>query len=306
MVYKRTRYLIVLLMILLFPDMTVAENIDSDNDGSQYAWSENTGWINLEPLGNGGPGVTVTDTTLKGMAWGENIGWINFNSAYGGIINDGTGNLSGYAWSENAGWINFAPAGGGVTISSSGVFSGYAWGENIGWINFAPAGTKIITLWRPTEVMPVPDGQQSWTYSLVALPITSSDPSQSKPIGVGSVATGGNTLGVQIGLHQCAGPVNIYGAYTVSTDPDHVHVLNQDGISFKAFTMSEIEMALSTGIPPVGANPWKANTTGPINQSLFTMPVLSLPKGSYTAYLLVTTVGSLNNYYLWSTSFVIP
>lgn len=304
--YKRPWHPLVILFLLLLPGLTVAENIDPDNVGLQYAWSENAGWINLEPSGNGGPGVAVTDTSLTGMAWGENIGWVNFNPASGGVINDGTGNLSGYAWSENAGWINFAPLGEGVIISPDGVFSGYAWGENIGWINFSPEGTGVITSWRPTQTMPVPEGHQSWTYSSVASPIASLAPSQSKPIGIGSVAIGGSTLDVQISLHQCAGPVDIYGAYTVSTDPDQVHVLKQDGLTFKAYTMSEVEMALSSGIPPADTNPWKSNTPGPVNQSLFTMPVLSLPGGTYTAYLLVTQVGSLNNYYLWSTSFVIP
>ena len=56
-----------------------AENIDPDNDGSQYAWGENIGWLNAEPNGEGGPGVEVTDTDLTGYLWGENIGWINFD-----------------------------------------------------------------------------------------------------------------------------------------------------------------------------------------------------------------------------------
>ena len=32
----------------------MAENIDPDNDDSQYAWAENVGWINAEPGGDGG------------------------------------------------------------------------------------------------------------------------------------------------------------------------------------------------------------------------------------------------------------
>ncbi|MDY6950446.1 MAG: hypothetical protein SWE60_02960, partial [Thermodesulfobacteriota bacterium] len=41
--------------------MSCDENIDPDNDDSQYAWGENVGWINLEPEGDGGPGVEVGD-----------------------------------------------------------------------------------------------------------------------------------------------------------------------------------------------------------------------------------------------------
>jgi hypothetical protein len=138
------------ILILLSPCLVFAENIDPDSNDSQYAYGENVGWINLEPGGNGGSGVEVSDTALTGYAWGENVGWIKFDPSNGGVTNDGNGNLTGYAWGENVGWINFAPGGGGVAIDpTTGVFSGYAYGENIGWINFAPSGRQIKTSWRP-------------------------------------------------------------------------------------------------------------------------------------------------------------
>lgn len=54
-----------------------AENIDPNDDGSQYAYGENVGWLNFEP--SKGLGVTVTETELTGYVWAENVGWINFN-----------------------------------------------------------------------------------------------------------------------------------------------------------------------------------------------------------------------------------
>ena len=118
-------------------------------DAFQYAWGENVGWLNLEPLGREGPGVVMGETGLTGHIWGENIGWINLSCENVIDANDKTcaeidygvtfnslGRLSGYAWGENVGWINFAPAGGGVTVDSSRKLSGLAWGENIGWILF--------------------------------------------------------------------------------------------------------------------------------------------------------------------------
>src|SRR3989304_804962 len=147
MKYKQLSRLLFIITLILFPIVALAENIDPDNNGSQYAWGENVGWINFEP--SQGPGVTVSDTAVSGYAWGENIGWINLNPTTGGVVNDGNGNLSGYAWGENVGWINFNPVGAGVKIDpATGVFSGMAWGENIGWINFAPAGKGIKTSWR--------------------------------------------------------------------------------------------------------------------------------------------------------------
>lgn len=130
-----------------------AENIDPENDDSQLAYGENIGWLNAEPWGDGGPGVEVTNAELTGYIWSENIGWINLSPLnYGGVLNDGAGNLSGYAWGENIGWINFAPSGGGVVIDvSTGIFSGKAWGENIGWIDFQNLSVPyhVQTEWAP-------------------------------------------------------------------------------------------------------------------------------------------------------------
>jgi hypothetical protein len=133
-----------------------AENIDPNDDNSQFAWGENVGWINAEPSGPGGPGIQVSGAGLTGYMYGENIGWINLsctnNNTCGtvsfGITNDGNGKLGGYAWGENVGWISFscennagtcAGTGNyGVVIDKvTGIFSGYAWGENIGWISFS-------------------------------------------------------------------------------------------------------------------------------------------------------------------------
>jgi len=167
MIMKKYGIFIVLLRTLLLFSLFIAgplgyahgENIDPDNDGSQYAWGENVGWLNLEPGGNGGPGVDVSDDWLSGLMWGENIGWIYLGPIFGpgtigGVLNiDGNGNLSGMAWGENVGWINFAPANGGDTVGvkvdpCTGKFSGYAWGENIGWINFGPFQGSAKTSWR--------------------------------------------------------------------------------------------------------------------------------------------------------------
>jgi hypothetical protein len=127
-----------------------AENVDPDNDGSQYAWTENAGWLNAQPSGVGGPGINVSDFDVQGFMWAENTGWISLScdntascgtAAYG-VKNDGAGHLSGLAWGENVGWIRFAHAEGGVGIDpATGEFSGYAWSENLGWISFSCANT---------------------------------------------------------------------------------------------------------------------------------------------------------------------
>jgi sugar lactone lactonase YvrE len=174
-----------LLAIMLSAASTaaLAENIDPADDGSQYAWGENVGWINLaEPTL--GPGVTVADSAVTGFAWGENIGWVNFNPATGGgVVNDGTGQLSGFAWGENTGWINYAPAGGGVSVNACGEFDGAAWGENIGWIRFrsiGPFAFKITTSWvSPVDtVAPVTSAAgpaPGWNTADVSVTLSATD-----------------------------------------------------------------------------------------------------------------------------------
>ena len=167
------RWVLTATLFCLAGILATAENIDPDNDGSQFAWAENVGWINAEPAAPGDPGVLVSDFELSGYLWGENIGWISLSckngstcdSAEFGVANDGDGVLSGYAWSENAGWINFAPATAGVVIDvTTGDFSGHAWGENIGWITFAASGAhpfKVTTGWTCDPAPSPPSGSPS-------------------------------------------------------------------------------------------------------------------------------------------------
>ena len=154
-----------LLTILTFcAPFAYAENIDPYDDGSQYAYGENVGWLNFEP--NQGPGVTVSDANITGYVWAENIGWINLDPNFGGVTNDGTGLLSGYGWGENVGWISFNPKVPGdpnhygVTIDHEGNFAGWAWGENIGWIHLAsttPYPYKVQTSWITSCVVDFDD-----------------------------------------------------------------------------------------------------------------------------------------------------
>jgi hypothetical protein len=168
------------IVLLLLPNTAIfAENIDPNNDGSKYAWSENLGWLNARPGGPSGQGVQVGDSSLTGWIWSENAGWISLScantSACGtssyGVVNDACGGLSGRAWSENAGWIDFAPTtcgsdpSCGVKIGpTTGIFSGHAWSENAGWITFSatsPVAYQVMTSWRSTA--PPPAGSPSVT-----------------------------------------------------------------------------------------------------------------------------------------------
>jgi len=105
---------VLLAILLLLANFASAENIDPNDDDSQYAYSENVGWLNFEPnVAGPNVGATVTSEKLTGFIWAENIGWLNLDPNVPGDPNQ-------Y----------------GVTIDSEGNFDGWAWGENIGWIHF--------------------------------------------------------------------------------------------------------------------------------------------------------------------------
>ena len=46
-------------------ELVPAENIDPINDGSQYAWGENVGWMNAEPANCSSCGVQVNAASNK-------------------------------------------------------------------------------------------------------------------------------------------------------------------------------------------------------------------------------------------------
>jgi hypothetical protein len=166
--YVRLSFIMIAMVLFAFSSLASGENIDPDNDGSQFCYGENIGWINLQP--SQGPGITVTDTAVSGMAWGENVGWINFSPSNGGVVNDGNGILSGYAWGENVGWIKINPAGAGVIINTAtGLFSGKAWGENIGWINCGPFSGAAKTSWKKAlTLMVAPSGPATGTVTITS------------------------------------------------------------------------------------------------------------------------------------------
>ena len=138
-----------------------AETIDPSNRGFQYGWAENIGWINAEPLGDGGPGASIRGSRVIGWLWSENVGWISLsceNTASCGTVDfrvsHEQGDLIGWAWSENVGWVSLscesigscATVSYGVTVDSgTGDLGGWGWSENAGWVSFSCVNTGSCT-----------------------------------------------------------------------------------------------------------------------------------------------------------------
>ena len=158
-----------------------------------------------------------------------------------------------------------------------------------GWMN--PGGTGSSS--GMMSVMPMPTSQMMFSAGPTTGPVIGSSPQDSMPIGVGSVAMGGNMLTIHAQVGQFEMPMDMYfELYAPSIDPFNVYMLDQQG-----------------NIQPVsmGMTPWMTGQTSIDQMPLGTgIPTSSLPTGTYYLGLMATPAGSnMATYYLWMTNFVI-
>lgn len=203
----------------------------------------------------------AANSPVTGYAWSDNIGWIQMNPAFGGVqVDSSTGNFSGYAWSDNIGWVDFAPTSGfpeapnegaklnlstgqitgwikaiaadnngwdgwikmsgswsnGVSVNlATGAFSGYAWGSDVvGWVSFSGSGygvtmnplapTVNISSSPPNPIDYNTSATLTWTSANVTSCDASGDWSGGKATS-GSESTG-NLTSAKTYTITCAGP----------------------------------------------------------------------------------------------------
>jgi len=229
---------------------------------------------------------------------GDSVTWTN-NGAFSHSSVSGPNCTANGIW--NSGILN--P--GGVfqrTFTSPGTFPYFCIVDSH-CASFGMQGT--ITVNTAAAAIPLPVGQQIFPYPPVVTPVVSLTPSLANPVGIGPLAQGGAVLTVQLDIAQFAGPVDMYAAYMVSTNPQ-VIINVMPNLSFQPFTIQQVLQALATGQPPAGAVPFMSGVTTAVNTTLFAgIPVSSLPPGTYTLFLLVTFPGNLSNFYLWETTFTI-
>jgi len=147
------------------PQSSFAENVDPDAVGYHWAYSENSGWLDAEPDGNGGStGLHAANGVITGWLWSPAVGWFSAhcsNTASCGEVdyglrlevdgeNPGWLRFRGMAWSENAGWLvshcletdSCLQTDYGLRVEiATGLVVGYAWSENLGWVSFSCSNT---------------------------------------------------------------------------------------------------------------------------------------------------------------------
>ena len=143
------------------------------------------------------------------------------------------------------------------------------------------------------STMPMPTSQMMFSSGPTLDPVIGAGPQNTMPMGVGSVAMGGDMLTIHAEVGQFEMPMDMYfELYMPSIDPFNVYLLNQEG---------ELQPA------SMGMSPWITGVTS-IDEMPFgaDIPTSMLPKGTYYLGLMATPAGSnMETYYFWMTNFVI-
>ena len=142
-------------------------------------------------------------------------------------------------------------------------------------------------------MMPMPTSQTMFSYGPTTDPVIGSTTEDTMPMGVGSVAMGGDMLTIHAELGQFQMPMDMYFAlYAPLVDPFNLYLMNQEG------DLQPASMGMSpwiTGVTSIDEMPFGAN-----------IPTSMLPKGTYYLGLMATPAGSnMATYYFWMTNFII-
>lgn len=139
--------------------------------------------------------------------------------------------------------------------------------------------------------MPMPTSQMMFSSGPTVGPFIGSGPHDTMPVGVGTIASGGDMLTIHAQIGQFQMPMDMYfSLYAPSVDPFNVFMLNREG------SLNPVSM---------GMTPWMTGVTS-VDQVPYNLSTSNLPKGTYYLGLMATpTGGNMENYYLWMTNFVV-
>ena len=143
--------------------------------------------------------------------------------------------------------------------------------------------------------IPPPTGSQVYTFDPVVSPDPLgwhyvSNPAKIKPIGLGSVARGGDTMSVSFDLPAFAEEMNVYFALSMDMMPDTILLYGTDSI-WHNFS--------DEGLIPA----FEKKNYVPKVDLFENLDISTLPDTGYHFYLLASKGTDLSNVYIWTTSF---
>ncbi|MGE5300803.1 MAG: thrombospondin type 3 repeat-containing protein [Acidobacteriota bacterium] len=202
--------------------------------------------------------------------------------------------------------------------------NGYLPANCTGTPSAQPVLTQVCNSVPPpptTGGMPVPTGAQVLSYQPVDQPVVSDDPGQAKPIGIGPLASGGNTVDLRVNIGPFSGPVDVsLVLYAPAIDSDDLYFIvpsvGLKRLSDAVRDEDEADRSTSSEEREGDEHPtsrrhlrnfivWKANVTA-VNEEIFTASVTALPSGLYPIVLVATSHDNPDNSYRWITYMFIP
>ena len=229
--------------------------------------------------------VTMSNTSFQPGALtinaGDTVTWTNNDITFHTVT-------SGTSCQDNNVWTSSALLSNGqtfsVTFSQAGTYPYFC-------LVHCFSGMTGTILVNPSLNIPLPTTTDIFSYAAVEIPVLSSNPAVAEPIGVGSVALGGDNLELRVGTNSFSGAVDMYLLLFIPVlDPVNIYQVTSIG---ELKNLSE------------GLFPWKTNVVSSVDADVFgTIPKSFLPPGIYTFGLVVVPAGDISflKYYFWITS----
>ncbi len=140
-------------------------------------------------------------------------------------------------------------------------------------------------------MLPLPQSRETFVYSAATYPLEARIPSKSKPVGIGSLAEGGDSFNLQISIGPFVRPVDMY-----------LTLLSPDDKRGPALTLSpDNTFETFSG----NMKPWREKVTA-ADDFIMDLPVSSMVSGPYILMFAVMPVGVQDRYYLWTVPFLVP
>jgi hypothetical protein len=195
---------------------------------------------------------------------------------------------------HDPGWAAAPPA--AVKFGSEGPKTIYAWTKDAaGNVSAMQSAMVMIKLAGGTMTIPVPNGQESFSYNRIIFPVEKNNLVKAKPLGVAGLAEGGQDLvSLQASIGPFNGPVDVYISIISPAEAG----------SLESSEVSTLRPDSTFGVMAVVNEPWRQNVMD-INEHITDIPAADLLPGPYILIMTITPAGVQDRYYKWVTSFVV-